>query len=244
VGLNLLSNECEWVLFLDDDIVIEQNSIETLFEKYVNNDEYSEYAGFGLAIRNRKYRELNIFVKAFLFVTKLFSFIPGTLTKGGHPQPYLDHQESRRVEWLNGISLWHRNEVSKYNQISNTAEYSAYEDVMFSYRVGQTKKLFFASDSFVRDQVEENGKPLTYKQLISAAYARYKFVKLHPEFSMFWLFVGQLIRNFDFIFRSREDGTMFDRIKLTSSVCAKLFLIIFYDKDPDDLLQLGNYRAI
>jgi hypothetical protein len=237
IGLTLLSDDCDWVLFLDDDIVIELDSIEILFENYVRNDKYSEYAGFGLAIRNRKYRKLNILVKVLLFAAKLFSFKPGALTKGGHPQAYLDHKESRRVEWLNGISIWRRSEVNKYSEITNVAEYSAYEDVMFSYKVSQNQKLFFASDAFVQDQVEEDEIPLTCKQLIAATYARYNFVRLHPEFSIFWLLVGQVIRNIDFIFRSKSQGTIVDRIKLTSSICIKLFLIIFRNKDPNDLLK-------
>ena len=43
----------EWVLFLDDDVVIEPDSIELLYERYIFNTSFSNYSGFGLAIKNR-----------------------------------------------------------------------------------------------------------------------------------------------------------------------------------------------
>ena len=238
LGLAFLPAECEWVLFLDDDVILESETIEVLFRKYVDDDKYIEYVGFGLAIRDRKYRKINILIKLFLYLVKIYSFTPGYVTKGGHPQIYLNLKVSSQVQWLNGISLWHRSQVIQYEQVENTAEYSAYEDVMFSYKISRNRKILFASDVYVQDQMQQHEAKLTYKQFVSGTYARYKFVNSYPEFSKFWLVIGQFARSLDYILWGKREIHITKRAKNAVQIYCVLVSIVVLGKNPETLLDL------
>jgi len=232
LGLKVLPSDCKWVLFLDDDVVIEPDSIEHLYERYISNPSYSNYGGFGLAIKNRIYRNINWLVNYILYVVKLHSFSPGDVTIGGHPQSYLNQNNVCEVKWLNGLSIWSRQVTDQYFDIPLISDYAAYEDVMFSYKVSRSYKLLFAFDVFVTDQFLENNRPLTSKQFVSGCYARYFFVSSNADMSKTWLIIGQIIRNIDFIIRSRHEGSYLGRMRLTSKLFHALFLSSIKIYDP------------
>jgi hypothetical protein len=224
LGLSSLPVNCKWVLFLDDDVVIEPNSVELLYTKYILNPDYANYRGFGLAIKNRISRKNNKLITYLLYLVKLYSFYPGDVTKSGHPQAYLNQANACDVAWLNGLSIWSRKVIDYYFNIPFISDYAAYEDVIFSYKVSRQNKLLFASDIFVLDQIIESKKPLTLKQFVAGFYARYFFVNSNPEMSKFWLLTGQVIRNIDFIVRSRKEGNPMTRIQITSKLFFALLL--------------------
>jgi hypothetical protein len=237
LGLGVLPPDCEWVLFLDDDVVIEPESIEHLYERYIFNQSYSNFSGFGLAIKNRVYRNTNWLIKNILYAVKLYSFSPGDITTGGHPQSYLSQRSVCEVKWLNGLSIWSRKVTDQYFDIPLISDYAAYEDVMFSYTVGRKYKLLFASDVFVLDQISENNRPLSSKQFVAGCYARYFFVDSNPDMSKFWMITGQIIRSIDFILRSRHEGNYLKRVQLS----LKLFFVILLSSikiyDPIKLIR-------
>ena len=237
LGLKALSSDCKWVLFLDDDVVIEPDSIEHLYERYIFNPSYSNYGGFGLAIKNRIYRNINWLIKYILYALKLHSFSPGDVTIGGHPQSYLNQNNVCEVKWLNGLSIWSRKVTDQYFDIPFISDYAAYEDVMFSYKVSRRYKLLFASDVFVADQFLENNRPLTSKQFVAGCYARYFFVSSNADMSKSWFIIGQIIRNIDFIIRSRHEGNYLGRMQLTSKLLHALFLSSIKIYDPTKLIR-------
>jgi len=224
LGLRALPSDCKWVLFLDDDVVIEPDSIELLYERYIYNPKFIDYGGFGLAIKNRAYRKSNKFIEYLLYSVKLYSFAPGDVTKGGHPQLYLNQNDICDVKWLNGISIWARKVTDQYFDVPFISDYAAYEDVIFSHKVNKKFRLLFASDIFVLDQILENHRPLTSKQFTAGCYARCYFVDTNPDMSKSWLIIGQIIRNVDFILRSRNEGTYLTRIFMTLKIFFVLLL--------------------
>lgn len=240
IGLKSLPDRTRWVLFLDDDVIIEPTAIESLFQTYIFNTNYKNYMGFGLAIKNREYREVHKLVKFFLHAFKLYSFKPGCVTKGGHPQAYLSQKIACDVQWLNGLSLWAIEATTFYHHISYVNSYAAYEDVMYSYDVSRTQKLVFAADCYVSDQEPENNKALTQEQFMAGAIARYIFVSSHPEMSFVWLIIGQLIRNIDFCLRSSSDGKLYRRIMLSIKVLYQIVLAKSSKPHHQKLLKRNN----
>lgn len=237
LGLRSLPANCKWVLFLDDDVILEPNSVELLYTKYILNPDYANYRGFGLAIKNRNSRKNNKLVTYLLYLVKLYSFHPGDVTKGGHPQSYLNQTKNSDVAWLNGLSIWSRRVIDHYFNIPFISGYAAYEDVMFSYNVSRKDKLLFVSDVFVLDQIVESSKPLTLKQFIAGFYARYFFVISNPEMSKFWLTTGQVIRNVDFILRSKHEGNHMTRIQITSKLFFALLLSSYRKLETIELIK-------
>ena len=237
LGLRALPPDCKWVLFLDDDVVIEPDSIELLYERYICNPSFSNCVGFGLAIRNRVYRNNNWLVRYMLYAMKLHSFSPGDVTIGGHPQSYLNQNNVCEVKWLNGLSIWSRGVTDQYFDVPLISDYAAYEDVMFSYTVGRKYRLLFASDIFVLDQILENDRPLSSKQFVAGCYARYFFVDTNPDMSKSWMITGQIIRNIDFILRSRHEGNYLNRIHLVLKSFFVILLSSIKIYDPIKLIR-------
>jgi hypothetical protein len=237
LGINALDHNCNWVLFLDDDLLIKSFTLENLFKNYLQNERYKDYAGFGLALDQIKKRKISLFVKFVLAAFKLYSFKSGSITISGHPQTYLDQLVNCRVAWLNGLSVWRRDTLQFYNSNSIYIPYSAYEDVIFSYQVGKFYKLLFLADIIVENQSKLTSSKLKKAHFMYGAFLRYYFVDSNPEFSKFWLLVSQVVRSIDFIFFGDHETTPFDRIISATKLWSVLFLAYITKVDGKSLIK-------
>ena len=235
IGIKALGNTHDWVLFLDDDVVLEVNTIERMYSEYLAKAMFEDYAGFGLSILNRSTREINSITLRILKFLKLYSHTPGTVTKSGHAQSYLDHPVEIEVQWLNGISVWKSKVLFQYPVIQTDNTYSAYEDVNFSYKVSKNNKLLFAPKAKVVNQNTEGQPPLTINQFVDGGYLRYRFVFNNAELSKWRLLVAQFVRGLDFTFRSNESSKIIERIAAASILWFNLLVLVHKNKDIDDL---------
>jgi hypothetical protein len=235
IGIRTLGNSHQWVFFLDDDVVLESDTIERLFIEYLSNPIFEDYAGFGLSILNRSTRAINSITLGILKFFNMYSNIPGTVTKSGHAQSYLDHPVDVEVQWLNGISVWKSNVLSQYPVILDKNVYSAYEDVNFSYKVSKTHKLLFATKVKVINQKTEGCAPLTINQFVYGGYFRYKFVFANIELSKWQLLAAQLIRGVDFTFRPNKSSRIIDRLQASLGLWVNLLVLVLKNKNIHDL---------
>jgi hypothetical protein len=222
-GIKALKIDDGWVLFLDDDVLIDSKAIEILANQYVYNDKYSQYVGFGFAIKNINYRNLNFLSKFLLYIFKLYSFRPGIITKSGHPQSYLHQNFDCDVSWLNGISLWRSDVLQTYVNNDLIVDHSSYEDVIFSYNLSKKYKLRFVSDAIVTSQMQMAPQITSSRQFIHGSYLRYYFVDKNKEFSKYWLLVAQTLRNIEYIFVPKGEFSFYYRIKVALDVWFSLF---------------------
>ena len=236
IGINRLSRNYTWILFLDDDVALESSTLEILYNGYIMNPIFKSYLGFGLGITNRFARSQNRAVKYLLRLFNLFSDTPGSIIKSGHAQSYLDHGVQIEVDWLNGISAWNSKVLSHYSSHQTSTPYSAYEDVAFSYRVSKSHKLLFVPMAKVRNQKMEGNSPLTVNQFVCGGYLRYKFVFENVELSKKWLLVTQVIRGADFIFRKNQGCKIFTRIKIAITLWLSLAILTLRNRNSDENL--------
>ena len=223
-GIKALKIDDGWVLFLDDDVLIDSKAIEILANQYVYNDKYSQYVGFGFAIKNINYRNLNFLSKFLLYIFKLYSFRPGIVTKSGHPQSYLHQNFDCDVSWLNGISLWRSDILQTYVNNDLIVDHSSYEDVIFSYNLSKKYKLRFVSDAIVTSQMQMVPQITSSREFIHGSYLRYYFVDKNKEFSKYWLLVAQILRNIEYIFVPKGEFSFYYRIKVALDVWFSLFM--------------------
>lgn len=237
-GINALTEYDKWVLFLDDDVLVDTNTIESLVDNYIQNPRFKDYAGFGLSITNINYRQISTFTKIVLFLFKLYSYKPGSITKSGHPQSYLEQKFELDVDWLNGISLWKNTVLNEYSQADLNVEYSAYEDVIFSYKVSKNHKLLFAAQANVTNQSLEGNEPLTAKQFMYGAYMRYYFVTSNKEFSKIWFLISQILRSCDYLARNNGSVTFYQKFRFTACIWFSLFWAVIKNTDGKSLIKL------
>lgn len=231
LGIKSLGNRHEWVFFLDDDLLLETDTIKVIFNEYLTNPSYDIYSGFGLSILNRSRRKISSASSRLLKLFHLYSDIPGTITKSGHAQSYLDHPTEIEVQWLNGISVWRSNVLGYYPAILTNISYSAYEDVEFSYKVAKSSKLLFAPKARVVNQSREGNSPLTINQFVYGGYLRYRFVFNNIELSRWRLLIAQFFRGLDFVFRPNGSSKFTLRVRVSIKLWVKLLILMIKNRN-------------
>ena len=222
IGIQYLYKKFEWVLFIDDDLILKPDTLEYLMKNYIENANLDKFAGFGLNIVNDKQSKHSRVAKTLLFIFSLYSKKPGSITKSGHAQAYMNQESDTEVEWLNGISLWNCKFLNLYTPTKSQLTYSAYEDVCFSHQVSKHKKLLFVKMAHVYHQQVITHRKFTFQQFFSGGYHRYYFVTTN-NLSKNWLLFAQVIRSIDFIFQYENFFDLINRIILAK----KLWFILF-----------------
>ena len=238
-GIELISSNTDWVLFLDDDLVISEDAIDNLIDNYLNNSKYKNVAGFGLNLNNIELRGQSKFIALFLNLIGLHSNTPGVVLKSGHAQRYLDSHNDIYTQWLNGLSAWKFNLLKNYNPKFSRIDYAAYEDVIFSYQISKQYKLLFIAGVYANNQHFEKYLSLSATQFKAAAYMRYLFVIENKELSKLLMLFAQFFRTLDFIKSGEPSKSLFYRALYSTKILVDLLFTTFTRVKP---LQLLNKR--
>ena len=196
LGISRLQREIPWVLFLDDDLLLEPKAVEKAFEtlaKFRSAGEEVLGIGLGLTPTSRMKRSSNFqnFVGRAL---RLSSGTPGKVIRSGQGVSYLESSKPIYTEWLNGASMWKTESALGYTNFVPSSSYAACEDLVFSYQQFKKGSLLFAPDAKVLFQDTEPNDYNRSQAIISSTAWRYFFVKSNPELSQWQLMYSQLGR--------------------------------------------------
>jgi GT2 family glycosyltransferase len=236
-GIELISSDTEWVMFLDDDVVIPQSSIDNLINNYLKNSDYKDVAGFGLNLNNIELRRPKALVNLFLKIVGLYSGTPGAILKSGHAQKYLGGSEAVYTQWLNGLSVWRYDLLKNYNPKFSRIDYAAYEDVIFSYRMSKQHKLLFTNDVHAYSQTFEKFSSFSAQQFKAAAYMRFLFVAENKELSKFLMLFAQIFRTLDFIISGDHSLSILKRSTYSLRIYFDLLFSVLIRINPVQLLN-------
>lgn len=206
LGVDSLTPNDNWVLFLDDDVIVPPSTINLLVSKYLNNQTYENVSGFGLALSKNSSKSFPFLLRIFLSFVGLYSSKPGKILRSGHAQEYRNSFREVKTQWLNGLSIWEKEVAKSYHPINTEESYSAYEDVNFSYRVSKEHVLLFVPELIVFDQNPEASVRLSCAQYEAGYRMRYQFVSMHEELSMLNFRIAQLIRALWFTAKPNNEG--------------------------------------
>jgi len=236
-GIELLPSNTEWTMFLDDDVVMQENSIENLIDRYLTNPEYKNVAGFGLNLNNIEFKASGTLTKLFLKIVGLYSDTPGVILKSGHAQRYLGTAQEIYTEWLNGLSVWRYDLLNCYDPKFSRIDYAAYEDVIFSYNISKQHKLLFVTDVCAKNQIFEKLSSPSAQQFKAAAYMRFLFVSENQELSKFLMLIAQIYRTLNFIKSGDQNISIMNRITHSVKIVIDLALAILTRTNPIKLLE-------
>ena len=236
-GVKHIDEKISWVLFLDDDITISKDAIDTLINKYLKNPNFINVNGFGLKINNLEFRKYTKAQIIFMCVFGLYSNKSGSVLESGHAQTYQNSLEDIETEWLNGISAWRAESLRSYSSRFPEINYAAYEDVIYSYRISRKNRLLFASSVSVVNQDLEIYTPLTLTQYKAGSYMRYLFVSENKNLSKSNLLIAQLFRSIDFTINGDLSMPKAIRFAKTFLIWWDLCLAILIKTDPIKLLN-------
>ena len=240
-GIELIPSNTEWVMFLDDDVIMSENSIDRLIDNYLTNSDYKNVAGFGLNLNNIELRRPKALANLFLKIVGLYSGTPGAVLKSGHAEKYLGSTGAIYTQWLNGLSVWRYDQLKNYNPKFARIDYAAYEDVLFSYRISKQHKLLFANDVQADSQTFEKFSSLSARQFKAAAYMRFLFVAENQELSKYLMLFAQIFRTLDFIISGDRTLSILKRSTYSLSIYIDLSFSALIRINP---IQLLNKRYV
>lgn len=196
IGLSMIDSSVNFVGFLDDDIVLENNSLKVMqefFEKATDN-----IAGTSFNIIENVPRRRKIFgwIKRFF---QLYSWRVGEVLPSGFQTSLFPVCENTYVEWLlGGATIWRREVFDQYRFDEWFVGYSFAEDLDFSYRVGQKYKLLVVADARVKHLTSLPNEIKNYHYGKYQIINRFYFVRKHIHLSkilFFWASIGQIFEN-------------------------------------------------
>ena len=233
IGVSEIPNKIHWVLFLDDDLVLEPTATLNLLKFLSTNPDKSSIIGLGLAdsIRN------NAKQPRFQFRSKF-----GTVSKSGKNYDYTFSKVPIQTSWLNGASMWRRDHASKYFFEYLESHYSICEDLIFSYSRSKFGNLYFIPEA--RFQFQSNIERMvdhleTFK---ARAYWKFYFVSTQPDLSVPLFLANQILASFLFAFRgSLRPWRIIHKLKFAFSIL--LDLVLSYIR-KQNLTELMNARKI
>jgi hypothetical protein len=184
LGISKIQKEIPWVLFLDDDLLLEPQAMEKAFETLAKFRSVGEdVLGIGLGLTPTSRMKRTSHIQNFIGrVLRLSSGTPGKVIRSGQGVSYLESSKPIYTEWLNGASMWKTESALDYTNFVPSSSYAACED------------LVFAPDAKVLFQDTEPNDYNRSQAIISSTAWRYFFVKSNPELSKWQLMYSQLGR--------------------------------------------------
>lgn len=194
LGIRNIPKDSDWVGFLDDDLVLENDALERL-EKFIVQQNNSKLKGIGLSIINQPKAKTSLFNRFFLLGSK----DPGKITGAGYPTAIPCAEQDINTEWIyGGATFWAADIFLKFTFDEWFFGTGYMEDIDFSYRVSRNYDLMISSKA--RCNHYHHGIPVSKEasigewQLTSWWY----FVKKYNDFSIiaiFWGMFGLILKN-------------------------------------------------
>ncbi|MBU0655187.1 MAG: glycosyltransferase [Gammaproteobacteria bacterium] len=195
MGIASLGGEFNFVGFLDDDLVLERDSLEKMIEFW--NEAEPHTAGVGFNIINVEPLKYS-WAQAFLFMSSSY---PGRVLKSGYNVSIGHLATDVRSQWLGGgYTVWRSDILNTFPQDTLNTRWAIGEDLRFSYPIGKEYPLYVCADAKVRHEHVFDQAPLGkvhfYRGRKSAISQQY-FVQLHADdfssIACLWMIFGKSI---------------------------------------------------
>jgi GT2 family glycosyltransferase len=187
-GVKALKSEITLVGYLDDDVVLEKDAIEILLNFWKQAG--SEVGGTSFCIENENLNirtpKINWFDRWFNYIFYIDRGKRGVLLKSGLNTSSYPLHGNTYVEWLcGGATVWRREIIEEYKFDENFGGHGYFDDLDYSFRVGQIYSLVIVADAKVK-HFSPTRTPKEWYHIVKSdmVYNRYYFVKKHSKFSI------------------------------------------------------------
>lgn len=204
-NLSILHAKDDYILFLDDDVILDNNYIKFILEVYSSNG--SEVGGVQGLITNAEPNRLRtIFTSLFLLKRNPAGKV---LRSGIANYPYVN--EMIQVDWLSGSNMCYRKKIlAEYKFDEALKGYGALEDVDFSYRVSKKYKLYIIPKAKLIHEHTHTGRisimDSNYMSIVNHFYFFKKNCKtnLIDYLFFFWSHIGIFMTYFVYLVINKD----------------------------------------
>ncbi len=188
IGLRKVKKKTDYIMFLDDDIKFEKNSLRIMKNFLIKNKVYFGI-GFNLIVKdNNRYLEKIKRSRLFKFLG-VYDDAKGKVTLSGWHTKAINLKNDTLVEWLSTQAVIYKYNIIKKNRFNlDYGTYSYLEDLDFSYKI--KKKLIIHSKAKYSSNniVKRNKFKFGQKEIIN----RFIFVKKF-KLSLIRFSIGSLL---------------------------------------------------
>jgi GT2 family glycosyltransferase len=189
VGISLIPKLIQWVLFMDDDILLEPKAITNALA--ILQSSSGSILGIGFGYR----ANLKLRGNKFPLSDKRF----GRVTSDGRNLDYTSSREIISTDWLNGISMWSSSVLQEYSFPYLDSKYSICEDLIFSHAVSRLGKIVYAPTCQFAFQLDEPKLVSSFDAFRASAYWRLYFVLINSHLSKVKFLIVQFYRTLKFL---------------------------------------------
>lgn len=229
-GITEIPKDVDWVLFLDDDLVLEPSSTVNLLQFLSSHQDATSVIGLGLADSSR------FDAKRLSFFSKVKA---GTVSKSGKNFDYMFSRVPIQTSWLNGASMWRRNQINKYFFEYLDSNYSICEDLIFSYSRSKSGSMYFVPDA--RFNFQSNVIPTVndFEIFRARAYWKYYFVSINSDLSVLLFLISQVVSTLAFLKRGdTKPRSILQKLKFAIPILYDLIVTFLKRKDPLELMKM------
>lgn len=199
-ALGCLDDNISLVLYLDDDITLDRNSLTKILDFWNCESGRKERLLAGVSLNVVDLPKLRSSFLRKLFFLQLEP--AGSVSKSGYSIPYSPTRKSSETSWLlGGATLWSRDILEKYcHPIDFPTRWAVCEDLIYSFPLGHNYRLMVAADAHAYHN--ESYSEVSLKQGVfyglSGAIMRYHFVRQNEGFETWayvWMTIGIICGN-------------------------------------------------
>jgi GT2 family glycosyltransferase len=214
-GIKSVEGKSNLIGFLDDDTILEENSLEEMMNFWENANDNVGGASFNL-MNSPPLANSNLKLMPLARRLGLYSNRVGAVLPSGFQTIFRYVSEITTVEWISTCgSVWRREIFKKYQFDEWFKGYSYLEDLEFSYRVGKQYKLVVVANAkfyhYPAASGRENGEIFGRREVANRIY----FVKKNKEMNLIKCYLAIFIRIFMNLFMGTKQLNIdyFERIK-------------------------------
>lgn len=196
-GLLRFGNTVDWIMFCDDDITLEQDSISKMFDLISKHDNHDKIGGAGFSLGQTIEQNHHPLEKLGRSIFQLNEYPSGVVKSNGYNTNYIRENSVIYTTWLNGASIWRREIAKGYEVQLDEVPHALSEDLIFSYAVSRKHLLIYNPFAVIHLQKQ-------HKEIFEESQLRYEhlyhnlyFVLLNKELSKFgylWSSFGRMIK--------------------------------------------------
>ena len=192
-GVRMLKEDITLVAFLDDDVILEKDSLKNMMRFWANAL---------LDVGGASFNNISVKYAGATFMEKVFCVNadrPCGVLRSGFQSRFRCLDRTTRVEWLVGCAMVYRKKIFKDFMFDEKfSGYARYEEVDFGYRVSRKYKLYVVSDARIAHPFPPENPAFSFELAKMETINRLYFVRKNPGLSVFlcyWGLIGILLNN-------------------------------------------------
>jgi len=238
-GIKMLSPTLDWVVFLDDDLILAPNAIATAFKTISNFPDNRNLLGIGFSASNGILAPTPMLARVISTIFGVSTKLKGRVLRNGQNNNYMGAESIINTSWLNGASMWRKRIVDSYAFPFLNASYSVCEDLIFSYQQSKKGILIYDPDSHFAFQNNIQPSQLSSTAFSALTYWRMYFVLTNSELSIVLFLWAQIGRTINYALSAK--GGFKNRIELARHsflILIDVFALAIKKVDPVQILEM------